>query len=59
MQDSGYYEAWERRYQEAEIDMLAREERLEALVEEIERKLTLVGASGAASLRSTHPSEHC
>ncbi|TYZ66898.1 hypothetical protein PybrP1_002072 [[Pythium] brassicae (nom. inval.)] len=43
--DEGFYEAWERRYQEAELDMLAREERMESLVEELERKLTLVGAS--------------
>uniref|UniRef100_K3WLK8 Phospholipid-transporting ATPase n=1 Tax=Globisporangium ultimum (strain ATCC 200006 / CBS 805.95 / DAOM BR144) TaxID=431595 RepID=K3WLK8_GLOUD len=43
--EDGFYEAWESRYQEAELDMNFREEKIEALVEEIERKLTLIGSS--------------
>lgn len=43
--DERYYNAWEERYQEAELDMHTKEQKTEALVEEIERKLTLIGSS--------------
>ncbi|RLN96103.1 hypothetical protein BBJ28_00024677, partial [Nothophytophthora sp. Chile5] len=40
-----YFEAWEERYDEAELDMHAKDAKTEELVDELERKLTLIGAS--------------
>ncbi|KAG7381055.1 hypothetical protein PHYPSEUDO_006489 [Phytophthora pseudosyringae] len=45
MGDENYYNAWEGRYDEAELDMHSKESKTQALVDEIERDLTLIGAS--------------
>lgn len=49
-QDESYYESWETRYHKAELDMYSKDSCTEALIEEIERKLTLIGASGTLQI---------
>ncbi|ETI56065.1 hypothetical protein F441_01302 [Phytophthora nicotianae CJ01A1] len=43
--DENYYSSWEDRYDEAELDIHSKEAKTEALVDEIERHFTLIGAS--------------
>lgn len=45
-QDERYFDNWQVRFREAELDMTGKEERTEALVDELEQRLTLLGASG-------------
>ncbi|RLN88050.1 hypothetical protein BBJ28_00019083 [Nothophytophthora sp. Chile5] len=40
-----YFEEWEARYDKAELDMHAKDAKTEELVDELERNLTLIGAS--------------
>jgi len=47
MQDESYYKTWETRYDEAELDIHAKEVKTEALIDEIEQQLTLIGTTGA------------
>lgn len=41
--DPGFFEAWKKRHLEASVSLDNREERLDAVYEEIETNLTLVG----------------
>jgi len=50
-QDERYFDNWQARFHEAELDMTAKEERTEALVDELEQRLTLLGASGGSELK--------
>jgi phospholipid-translocating ATPase len=43
--ESKYYEEWAHRYHEASVSLEAREERMEVLASELERELTLLGAT--------------
>ncbi|KAE8894951.1 Phospholipid-transporting ATPase [Phytophthora fragariae] len=43
--DENYYNAWEHRYDEAELDIHAKESKTQALIDEIEQHLSLIGAS--------------
>ncbi|TMW57079.1 hypothetical protein Poli38472_003004 [Pythium oligandrum] len=43
--DERFYDEWERRFHDAELDMHSKDERTEALIDEIETKLTMIGAS--------------
>jgi phospholipid-translocating P-type ATPase (flippase) len=43
--DLAFYEAWEQRWQEAELDIHSKVKRMDALIEELETKLTLIGAT--------------
>ncbi|KAG1708907.1 hypothetical protein DVH05_022539 [Phytophthora capsici] len=43
--DENYYNTWEDRYDEAELDIHSKEAKTQALVDEIEQHFTLIGAS--------------
>ncbi|DBA02167.1 TPA: hypothetical protein N0F65_004802, partial [Lagenidium giganteum] len=43
--ENSYYESWEARFLEAELDIHAKDAKCDMLIEEIERKMLLVGAS--------------
>ncbi|KAG6608948.1 P-type ATPase (P-ATPase) Superfamily [Phytophthora cinnamomi] len=43
--DENYYNAWENRYDEAELDIHSKESKTQALIDEIEQHLSLIGAS--------------
>lgn len=48
VQDERYFESWQARYHDAELDMHAKEEKTEELMDELERRLVLIGASGTS-----------
>ncbi|POM58458.1 P-type ATPase (P-ATPase) Superfamily, partial [Phytophthora palmivora] len=43
--EENYYNTWENRFDEAELDIHSKESKTQALVDEIERHFTLIGAS--------------
>ena len=44
--DEAYFEEWKKRHHEASVSLVERDEKLDALFEEIERDLVLIGEAG-------------
>ena len=44
--DEAYFEEWKQRHHEASVSLVDRDDKLDALFEEIERDLVLIGETG-------------